>query len=320
MRCHTPVLSRQLIRGSAQKVKIRCGASTQHFMLPRLVDVHTHTQFHAFKDDADLVIRRALDAGVWVVNVGTQRDTSAKAVEIADKYAEGVYATIGLHPIHTEKSYHDPQELGIVQQSADYESIEGGFVSRGEMFDYDYYKKLAENPKVVAIGECGLDYYRLGEETKETQKAAFLRQIELSSDVKKPLMIHCRNAFGDLISLLQTTNYKLLTHSQGIIHFFTGTVDDARKLLDLGFSFSFGGVITFARNYDEAIKYIPFDRILLETDAPYVAPVPYRGKRNEPAYVVEVAKKLAEIKKISFDDVAAATTKNALTLFGIRAV
>lgn len=286
---------------------------------PKLFDVHTHVQFAAFKDDADLVIRNALDAGVWMINVGTQRDTSVKAVEIANQHAEGVYATVGLHPIHTEKTYHDLQELGIVQQSADYESIDGGFISRGEMFDYDYYKKLAENPKVVAIGECGLDYYRLGEETKERQKAAFLRQVELAAEVKKPLMIHCRNAFADLIGILQATSYKLQPKS-GIIHFFTGTVEDAKKLLDLGFLFSFGGVITFARDYDEAIKYIPLDRILLETDAPYVAPVPYRGKRNEPSYVVVVAKKLAEIKDVSFDEVAAAITKNALTLFGIRAV
>ncbi|OHA00131.1 MAG: hypothetical protein A3C07_00205 [Candidatus Sungbacteria bacterium RIFCSPHIGHO2_02_FULL_47_11] len=278
----------------------------------KLFDVHTHVQFHAFKDETDAVIQRALGAGIWIVNVGTQKDMSAKAVEIAHKYAEGVYATVGLHPIHTEKSYHDEKELGGSSSTGP------EFTSRGEDFDYEYYKKLAQNPKVVAIGECGLDYYRFGEETKEKQKAAFLRQVELANDVKKPLMIHCRNAFADLIGILQITNYKLETSYSGIIHFFTGTVGDAKKLLDLGFSFSFGGVITFAREYDEVVKYIPLDRIMFETDAPYVAPVSYRGKRNEPSYVVEVAKKLAEIKNVSFDGAAAATTKNALTIFDIK--
>lgn len=315
-------------------------------MISRLFDVHTHTQFAAFKDDADLVIQRALDAEVWMVNVGTQRDTSAKAIEFAEKYPEGVYATVGLHPLHTEKSYHDPQELGESPPSHSERSEEsqrsfgpteigpqddavknGGFTSRGEEFDYAYYKKLALHPKVVAIGECGLDYYRLGEETKDKQKSTFLQQIELAHDVKKPLMIHCRSgrsertspqngagrqAFGDLIKILQTTNYKL---QPGIVHFFSGTKDDAQKLLDMGFSFSFGGVITFARDYDEVVKYIPLERILFETDAPYVAPVPYRGKRNEPAYVVEVAKKIAELRNVSLEEISHRATANARSLF-----
>ena len=187
-------------------------------------------------------------------------------------------------------------------------------MSRGEEFDYDYYKNLAKNPKVVAIGECGLDYYRLNEDTKEKQKQAFLKQVQLAAEVRKPLMIHCRNAFGDLISILQTASYKL---QHGIVHFFTGTADDARRLLDIGFSFSFGGVITFARDYDDVVKYIPLDRILLETDAPYVTPVPHRGKRNEPLYVAEVAKQLAAVKQIPHDDVAGATMQNARNIFGV---
>lgn len=280
---------------------------------PKLFDVHTHAQFAAFRDDDDLVIRRALDAGVWLVNVGTQRDTSSKAVEFAEKFPEGVYATVGLHPIHTEKSYHDEQELGLPQSNA----APQGFTSRAEEFDYEYYKKLAAHPKVVAIGECGLDYYRLAQETKEKQRAAFIQQIELAHELKKPLMIHCRNAFGDLIKTLQATSYQLQLNP-GIIHFFSGTKDGARRLLDLGFSFSFGGVVTFVRDYDEAVKYIPLERILLETDAPYVAPVPYRGKRNEPAHVVEVAKKIAELKGSSIDEVAGQTTKNALAVFGLK--
>lgn len=278
-------------------------------MTQRLFDVHTHVQFHAFKDDADLVIQRSLDAGIWMINVGTQKDTSAKAVEIAQRYPEGVYATVGLHPTHTEKSYHDAQEFGDSEEGYD-------FTSRGEEFDYDYYKKMAADPKVVAIGECGLDYYRLEEKTQEKQKSVFLRQINLADELKKPLMIHCRQAFADLVSLLNAKR-ATLNAPPGVVHFFSGTKNDVKKLIDLGFSFSFGGVITFTRDYDEVVKYIPLDRILLETDAPYVAPAPRRGKRNEPAYVVEVAKKLAELKAADIKIVAQQTTVNAKVLFGI---
>lgn len=273
-----------------------------------LFDVHTHTQFAAFTEDRDAVIQRALDAGIWMVNVGTQKDTSEKTIEIAQKYPEGVYATVGLHPIHTEKSYHDPQELGDSSEAK-------GFMSRGEEFDHNYYKKLAADSKVVAIGECGLDYYRLGSETKKRQQETFIKHIELAAEIKKPLMIHCRNAFADVIRILNSKFHIL--NSSGIIHFFTGTTEDAKKLLDLGFSFSFGGVITFARDYDEVVKYIPLERILLETDAPYVAPTPYRGKRNEPAYVIKVAEKVAELKNLPFEEICVTTRKNALKIFNL---
>ena len=168
----------------------------------------------------------------------------------------------------------------------------------------------------MAIGECGLDYYRLTNDTKEAQERTFLQQIELADEVKKPLMIHCRNAFADLTRVLQATSHKLQANP-GVIHFFSGTKDDAKELLGLGFSFSFGGVITFAREYDEVVRYIPLERMVLETDAPYVAPVPHRGKRNEPVYVVEVAKKVAELKGVPFDEVASKTTANARRLFGV---
>ena len=333
----------------------------------KLFDVHTHTQFAAFQDDADLVIKRARDAGIWMVNVGTQKDTSAKAVEFANKFSEGVcpapfvanediaqsaadkrcgvYATVGLHPIHTEKSYHDKQELGASSLFSNSRELEnsGGteFTSREEEFDYDYYKSLAKDKGVVAIGECGLDYYRFQPRTdadspakiskgnlggqaqtdadriKDKQKKAFEAQIALAGEVKKPLMIHCRQAFDDLIDILVSCRLSLFSNP-GIIHFFSGTKDDAKKLLDLDFSFSFGGVITFARDYDEVIKYIPMDRITLETDAPYVAPIPYRGKRNEPAYIVEVAKKIAEIKGLEFEEVSSITTANAIKIFRLQ--
>ncbi len=274
---------------------------------PLLFDVHTHTHFAAFTQDSDAVIQRALDTNVWIINVGTQANTSRDAIEAAKRFSEGVFASVGLHPIHTQKSYHDPKELG---------TDDNGFTSRGEEFDKAYYGKLAQDQKVVAIGECGLDYYRLEPNTKEAQVKAFTAQITLAHEVKKPLMIHCRNAFGDLISMLDNERNQLNPIS-GVIHFFTGSKDDAKHLLDLGFSFSFGGVITFTHEYDEVVSYIPIEYILLETDAPYVTPIPYRGKRNEPSYVVEVAKKITELKKISYENTARITTKNARMLFNV---
>lgn len=289
----------------------------------RFLDAHTHAQFAAYDADRKEVIARALHGGVRLINVGTQRDTSRRAVEVAEEYEEGVYAAIGLHPTHTGTSFQDADELGGGKGGKD-------LASHGEIFDHAYYRALAAHPKTVAIGECGLDYFHLNapedrELQIQKQKEAFIAQIELSHEVKKPLMIHCRDAFSDLISILsdeRRASYDIT--NPGVIHFFSGTADDAEELLALGFSFTFGGAITFPPrkgksigDYDELVKSIPLDRILSETDAPYVAPVPYRGKRNEPAYVVEVVKKLAEIKNLSMEEMADAIGKNAKRVFGI---
>lgn len=276
-----------------------------------LFDAHTHVQFSAFDADREAVVHRALDSGIRMVNVGTQSDTSRRAVELSEEH-DAVYAAIGLHPIHTGKSYHDAQELGGGEAAK-------AFTSRGEVFDPKYYRELARNPKVVAIGECGLDYFRLDKEGNrelqiEKQKEAFSAQVMFAREVGKPLMIHCRDAFADLIAILRSSAYGL---KPGIAHFFTGNAVEAHELLELGFSFTFGGVITFAREYDEAIATIPMDKILSETDAPYVAPVPYRGKRNEPAYVVEVVKKLAELKNVSVEKMAEQIFLNARRVFNL---
>lgn len=284
----------------------------------QLIDAHTHVNFAAYDSDREEVIKRALGAGVWMVNVGTQQDTSRKAVELAQNYEKGVYAAVGLHPIHTTRAYHDSQELGSGK----------GFISRGEKFDYGYYKKLASDPKVVAIGECGLDYYRLATSDKqratrikEKQKEVFVKQVELATELKKPLMIHCRSsknsndAHFDILGILR--NNPLLSRVIAVMHFYVGDLGVTKKLIDIGSYFTFGGVITFTRDYDEVIKYIPLSRILTETDAPYVAPEPHRGKRNEPAYVIETAKKLAEIRRIDFDKIAEQTKRNAIEVFGL---
>jgi len=277
--------------------------------MPKLIDAHTHIQFASYGEEVDTVIKRALDEDIWVINVGTQIETSKDAITVAEKYEEGVYATVGIHPTHTGASYLDTKELGDSEKAKE-------FTSKGEEFNHDTYKKLAEHDKVVAIGECGLDYFRLDEGTKEKQIDAFIKHIELANEVGKPLMIHCREAFVDLINTLREHSNKL-SENAGIIHFMSGSIDDAKALMDLGFSFSFGGVITFTHDYDQLINSIGINRIILETDAPYVTPAPHRGKRNEPAFVKFTAEKLGEILAIPTDEVSWKTTTNAWEIFGI---
>lgn len=272
-------------------------------------DCHTHVNFVAFKDDAEATITRAQEAGVGMILVGTQFDTSADGVRVAESH-DDVYASIGLHPIHSTKSYHDEKELG-----------EGGkeFTSRGEVFDMEKYVALGQSPKVVAIGECGLDYYRLEGDTKKVQEEAFIQQIELANRLGKPLMLHIRSsqgaqdAYDDALALV-----KAHAKVSGDVHFFAGNWETAKKWLDSGFTLSFTGVLTFARDYDEVIKNAPLDMLLSETDAPYVSPKPYRGKRNEPAYVVEVVKAIAEIRGESLEKVRVALAANARRVFGLK--
>ncbi len=218
--------------------------------MPKYIDIHSHVNFKAFDEDRDAVIARALENDTWVINVGTQIDTSRYAVEMAHKYPEGVYAIIGLHPIHTGASFHDVKELG-----------EGGkeFTSRGEVLEKNIYLELAKDPKVVAIGECGLDYYRSEEESIAKHK-----QIEVANEAGKPLMLHIRNnekaelilgnhgmynAYTDALEIL-----KKYSKVKGDVHFFAGTWEEAKGFLDFGFTLSFTGVITFTHDYDEVVK------------------------------------------------------------------
>lgn len=295
--------------------------------MPKYIDIHNHVNFKVFDEDKGEVIKRALDNDTWLINVGTQLDTSKKAVEMANQYEEGVYAIVGLHPIHTGASYHDEKELG-----------EGGkeFTSRGEIFDKDAYRELLKNKKVVGIGECGLDYYRCTPESKSRQKKAFIEQIELANEFNLPLMLHIRNnpekihpangtpqegnldAYLDALDILKKySKVNPANGARGDVHFFAGTLEDAKAFLDFGFTLSFTGVITFTEDYDEIIRNTPLNMIMSETDSPYVTPVPYRGKRNEPSYVREVVKKIARIKNLSEQEVAEAIIANARRVFGI---
>jgi TatD DNase family protein len=285
-------------------------------MESKYIDIHAHVNFKAFDEDRSAVMSRALDGDTFVINVGTQVSTSKKAVELAHEYEEGVYAIVGLHPIHTDASFHDGEEL---------EGEE--FNSRGEEFDKDIYRELLKDPKVVAIGECGLDYFHASGESIEKQKKAFIAQIELASEVGKPLMLHIRNnpkdktknAYSDSLELLKKyLNVKNLpVGRRGDVHFFAGNLEEAKAFLDFGFALSFTGVVTFTHDYDEVIKNTPLDMIMSETDSPYVSPIPYRGKRNEPSYVKEIVKKIAEIKGLPEIEVKDAIFANARRIFKI---
>lgn len=292
-----------------------------------MFDSHTHAHFAAFEADYKEVINRALKAGVGLINVGTQVDTSRKAIQVAHEFEnEPVYATVGLHPTHTEKSYHDSQELGGGEAAK-------AFVSRGEEFDAKVYLEMAKDPKVVAIGECGLDYYRPTDpvKTKARQMEVFIEHARIAKAVNKPLMIHCRpskgsdDAYEDILEILASEELKDIPK---ISHFYVGSAHITKHMIEAGFYFTFGGVITFPRPtaqggglgagyYDEQIKMIPADRILLETDAPYVAPQSKRGQRNEPVNVIEIAQKMAEIRGVEYNRIEAMVRENAQRIFKI---
>ena len=281
------------------------------------IDTHAHVNINAFKDDWQEVILRTREAGVAHINVGTQQDTSTRAVEIAEQYDDGVYAIVGLHPVHTSASYHDESELGENMKA---------FTSRGEVFDKDFYHNLAKSDKVVAIGECGLDYYRLEKDTREVQEEAFIAQIELANALGLPLMIHTRDSKGNSASAkaeagvgnVYDDTYEILKQYvkvPGNIHFYAGTYTQAKKFFDIGFSVSFTGVITFAKDYEEVVKNSPLDLIHAETDCPYVAPVPFRGQRAEPLMVREVYKKIAAIRGEGEEEVREQLLQNATNLY-----
>ena len=201
----------------------------------RYIDTHAHVNINAFVEDYIEVIKAAHKEGVAIINVGTQKDTSSRAVEIAEQFEDGVYAIVGLHPVHTSKSYHDEQELGENQKT---------FTSRGEVFDMNYYRELCQSKKVVGIGECGYDFYRLESDTKEIQEKTFIAQIELANELGLPLMVHTRDAKGNQASANAVgsvyddtyTTLKQYAKVPGNIHFYAGNWEQAEKFFDIGFT------------------------------------------------------------------------------------
>ncbi len=249
--------------------------------MPKYFDVHSHLNFPDYDADREEVIQRLRDTGTHTIVVGTDFESSKRAVELADKYEE-IYACIGIHPVD----------------------------KKSENFEVSKFESLIKHPKVVAIGECGMDFHHAEKDKDyERQKKLFLDQINFAATHNKPLMIHARDAYKEILEILE--QFKDL---KGNAHFFAGDWQTAQRFFALNFTVSFTGVITFTSNYDEVIKYAPLDRILSETDAPYASPVPYRGKRNEPSYVNSVVKRIAEIRGEEFETVRAELVNNALTM------
>jgi len=260
--------------------------------MPKFFDSHSHLNDSRFDEDRAAALLRMKEHDVWSLVVGTDRKMSEDAVALAQNN-EGIFASIAQHPTDDAK----------------------------EIFDLAFYQSLIKNKKIVAIGECGLDHSRVPEEKREEeatrQTILFEKHIELAVSNDLPLMIHCRDAHPDLLQILASKKKEYGERLRGNIHFFSEGPETAKKYFDLDFTISFTGVLTFARNYDETVKYAPLDRILSETDCPYVAPVPYRGKRNEPIYVGEVVKAIANIRSQDFETVREAMVKNAFRLFNI---
>ncbi len=296
-------------------------------MPPRFYDIHAHVNFKAFKEDGQQVMANAASRGVWMNLVGSQIDTSRRAVEMAGRYPEGVFAIIGLHPIHLVQSVVDEEE--------------DHFATRCEQFDSEQYRALAVgNPRVIAIGECGLDYYHLkseigGQKSEvlsvekiiELQKETLLQQIALAKELDLPLMLHCRqdaraggqgfastNAYDDQYEIL-----KEMGVSRGVMHSFCGTPEQAKKFIELGILISISGIVTF-KNADvvrDVVRAMPLDMLTIDTDSPYLAPEPKRGTRNVPTNIEFIAAKIAELKGESIERVTEQTTANARRLFKV---
>jgi TatD DNase family protein len=256
-------------------------------------------------------MKRAQDAGIWMINVGTAIETSKSAVVLAETKGDGVFATVGMHPSRVAPSFFDSNEFRKGEKAV--VSGDSGMMAPAEVFDYGEYKKLALHPKTVAIGECGLDFFRNGRDTEKEQTELFAQHIALANEVGKPLMLHIRNAYKEALALLKSSPLAV----RGNVHFFAGSLDDARDFLDLGFTLSFTGVITFARNYDEIIRFAPLTSIMSETDSPDVSPVPMRGRRNEPLFVREVAKEIARIRNGDVETVQNTLVSNAKDFFSL---
>ena len=283
-----------------------------------LIDTHSHISFKAYDADREEVVKRtqkdlpAQAGGVVCVDVGTKYETSKLAIELAEKN-ENIFAAIGMHPIHIKTD--------LMKMKMDEE--EGAFEPLGEEFDKERYKELAKSKKVVAIGEIGLDYYYRPKGTtklekfKELQKKVFIEQLDLAKELDLPVIIHCRMAHSDVLEIL-TLRHSSGQAARGTIHCFTGNWEEAQKYMDLGFYLGINGII-FKFNIDEVIKKAPLEKLLVETDCPYLTP-PQAGPketRNEPIFVKYVAQRIAELKGISFQEVADKTTENAKKLFKI---
>lgn len=262
-------------------------------MNPKYIDIHSHLNLKEFDEDRSEIIQKLKDDNIATITVGVNYESSLFAVSLAVEHYN-LFASIGIHP-----SY-----------------------SNTEDFDHDKMFDLASNNKVVAIGECGLDYFHdFSIELKEKQISLFKKHIELSIELKLPLMIHARaslgtmDAYEDVLHILES--YKENNNIHANFHFFAGDKNIAKKIIEMGYTMSFDGPITFTNDYDEIIKMTPIELIMAETDSPYAAPEPYRGRRCEPQMVGEIVKKIAKIKEISLDEASSILIRNTKRIFDI---
>ena len=251
-----------------------------------LIDTHVHLNADQYEEDLQQVIDRALKAGIdRMIVIGFDEKTIKRTMELIEQY-DFVYGVIGWHPVDA------------IDFTDDY---------------YDWIKELAAHDKIVAIGEMGLDYH-WDKSPKDVQKEVFRRQITLAKELKKPIVIHNREATQDVVDILKEEN---AAEVGGVMHSFSGSTEICDEILKMNFIISLGGPVTFknAKQPKEVAQHVPLDKLIVETDAPYLTPHPYRGKRNEPAYVKLVAEQIAELRGISYETLAKATTQNAERLF-----
>lgn len=263
-------------------------------MEPKYIDIHSHLNLKQFDDDREYIIQKLKDEHISTITVGVDYDTSLSAVRLAEDN-ENLFACVGLHP--TDAPTED--------------------------FDYQKMLELASHKKVVAIGECGLDYFRNpSEEDKQKQIEIFNLQIKLALEINKVLMIHARpskgtmDAYMEVLDILESYK-KYNDNLKANFHFFAGDLAVAKRAVGLGFTLSFDGPITFTNDYDEIIKGIPMSYIMTETDSPFAAPMPYRGKRADPSMVIEVVKRIAEIKNLDIKEASRILVDNAKRIFDI---
>ncbi|MEY4602283.1 MAG: hypothetical protein RL292_224 [Candidatus Parcubacteria bacterium] len=258
------------------------------------IDIHSHLYFKDFDSDREEVIARMKERGIATISIGTGVETSRQSVELARDH-ENLYACVGMHPGDVSDATVPPE-----------------------------IDELALDPKVVAIGECGFDYFRLeenAEEIKKSQKKVFEHQIELALKVGKPLMLHCRSskgtqdAYHDTLDILESY-HKTNPTLAGNAHFFAGDIDVLKRFLDIGFTVSFTGVLTFTHDYDDLVRYAPLESLHAETDAPFVAPQPHRGARNSPEYVPHVVSRISRIREEDEEFVKKTLISNASRVFG----
>jgi len=283
------------------------------------IDSHCHLQLAAYDADREALIEKCRESGIGVIVVGTNKETSAAAVALAEAYDGGVWASIAVHPGHVHAPHHDPQEVAAPPEE--------------EFFEESFFASLSVSDKVVAIGETGLDYYRLAETPghsinaiKARQQENFLAHLVFAKKKKLPLIMHVRDsgdssAYNDALRILRGEYGDTVP---GVMHCFGGSTDDAQKCLALGLHLGIGGIVTFPPRKTqtenplaEIVRSMPLDRLLIETDAPYISPLPKRGERNEPVNVLIIAQKVAELRGVSSDDIQRKTAENAICLFNL---